>query len=319
MGEPLRIILLFIPLIAGAIAIFFSFQLMKRYDVSFATSYFYYLVFLYIFGVYSLAGSGILEHLLTQMEIELKVIHSARLFTIFIGIPFLALSVFMLLRSILEFYQKRVSATITISYFVISIIAFFTYGTFVVRLTRFELGEYQLLITIQRWVFTGFMVIMYLVIFSVVIFRSRKMPDHYEKRFIRVFASWYLLFMMVCCAAFALITLHEIVPYIFIFIFLSWHLIPILFLSLYLEKYHRQSSSLQNDFETKLAAFSTKFEISKRECEVIQLICKGQTNQEIGDALYISLQTVKDHIHRIFVKSGVKNRIQLTNLIRSGS
>ena len=78
MGEPLRIILLFIPLIAGAIAIFFSFQLMKRFGVPFVNSYFYYLVFLYIFGAYSLAGSGILEYLLPRMEIVLKVIHSAR-------------------------------------------------------------------------------------------------------------------------------------------------------------------------------------------------------------------------------------------------
>ena len=42
------------------------------------------------------------------------------------------------------------------------------------------------------------------------------------------------------------------------------------------------------------------------------------TLQEISESLYISLQTVKDHVHRIFVKTGVKNRIQLTNMIRSG-
>ena len=201
----------------------------------------------------------------------------------------------------------------------VSIVAFILYGIFVIRLTRFELGEYQLLITIQRWVFIGFMVTMYLVIFAVAILSSRKIPDHYEKRFIRVFSSWYLLYILLSCTAFTLISLHEVVPHIFLFIFLSWHLIPILFLNLYLEKYHGQPSTLQDDFETKLATFSEKFEISKREREVIQLICKGQTNQEIGDALFISLQTVKDHIHRIFVKSGVKNRIQLTNMIRSGN
>ena len=60
MGETIRFILLIIPMIAGVIAIFFSFQLMKRYTVPYAGSYFYYLVFLYIFGMYSLAGSGII-------------------------------------------------------------------------------------------------------------------------------------------------------------------------------------------------------------------------------------------------------------------
>ena len=42
------------------------------------------------------------------------------------------------------------------------------------------------------------------------------------------------------------------------------------------------------------------------------------SNQEISDSLYISLQTVKDHVHRIFTKTGVKNRVQLTNLVDRG-
>ncbi|MCK5136657.1 MAG: helix-turn-helix transcriptional regulator [Bacteroidales bacterium] len=161
------------------------------------------------------------------------------------------------------------------------------------------------------------MVFMYLVVYLNIVILTRKQTDSYEKKFIRRFGSWYLLFMVLSCTSFALSPLHDIVPHVFIFIFLSWHLIPILFLSLYLEKYHGQSSSVQEDFAIKLMAFAEKFEISKREREVIQLICKGLANQEIGDSLFISLQTVKDHIHRIFVKTGVKNRVQLTNLIRS--
>ena len=85
----------------------------------------------------------------------------------------------------------------------------------------------------------------------------------------------------------------------------------VLFLNLYLEKYHGETASVHEDFEVLLLSFSEKFEISKREREVIQLICKGLSNQEISDALFISLQTVKDHIHHIFVKTGVKNRSSL--------
>ena len=48
-------------------------------------------------------------------------------------------------------------------------------------------------------------------------------------------------------------------------------------------------------------------------------ICSGKTNQQIADDLFISLQTVKDHIHHIYLKTGVKNRVQLTNLIRAFS
>jgi len=318
MADSWRLILLLIPLLAGAVAIFLSFQLMKRYDIPFAGSYFYYLVFLYIFGSYSLAGSGILEHLLGRMDVEMKVIHSTRLYTIFLGIPFIVLSKFMLLKSINEFFDKKIFSLFTIPYFIVCTCAFVLYGIFAVRFTRFEQGDFQFLILLQRWAFIGFMIFMYLIIFVSVIQFSWTMTDHYEKKFIRLMGSLYFLYMIVSMAAFTMASTYVIVEHIFFFLFLSWHLIPILFLSLYLEKYHGQTSSVQLDFESKLLEFAEKYDISKREREVIQLISKGLSNQDISDSLYISLQTVKDHIHRIFVKTAVKNRVQLTNLIRSG-
>ena len=51
-----HLVLLLVPLIAGAIGIFFTFRLNKRFRTPFVNSYFFYLVFLYIFGSYSLAG-----------------------------------------------------------------------------------------------------------------------------------------------------------------------------------------------------------------------------------------------------------------------
>jgi DNA-binding CsgD family transcriptional regulator len=317
MGDLLRIILLVIPLIAGAVAIFLSFQLMKRYSVSFVNSYFYYLVFLYIFGAYTLAGSGILEYIFGLMEVEERVVQSSRLFSIFLGIPFLVLALFMLIRSVQDFFQKKVRSLLIGIYFILGLLAFFLYGFFTVRLSRFEQGEYETLITVQQWGFLALSLTMYTLAFLLTFLQSRSIPDHGKKRFIRIFGLWYLLYMILTCTAFLLISLHLAVPHIFIFIFLAWHLIPILFLNLYLEKYHGNKANLQEDFESKLTLFVEKYEISKREREVIQLICRGLSNQEIGDSLFISLQTVKDHIHRIFVKTGVKNRVQLTNMIRS--
>ena len=57
-----------------------------------------------------------------------------------------------------------------------------------------------------------------------------------------------------------------------------------------------------------------KYNISKREIEVIQLICEGLTNKEIAEKLFISIDTVKDHNSRIFQKTDVKNRTQLAKL-----
>lgn len=50
--------------------------------------------------------------------------------------------------------------------------------------------------------------------------------------------------------------------------------------------------------------------ISKRELEVLQLIAKGLTNQQIADALFVSLNTVKTHTSKLFEKLGVSRRTQ---------
>ncbi len=58
-----------------------------------------------------------------------------------------------------------------------------------------------------------------------------------------------------------------------------------------------------------------RYGITQREREIIDLICTGSTNQEIADRLFISLVTVKDHNYNIFRKTGVRNRVELVNLL----
>lgn len=53
-----------------------------------------------------------------------------------------------------------------------------------------------------------------------------------------------------------------------------------------------------------------RLQISKRELEVLQLMSKGLSNQEIGEALFVSLNTIKTHSSNLFVKLDVKRRTQ---------
>jgi DNA-binding NarL/FixJ family response regulator len=48
--------------------------------------------------------------------------------------------------------------------------------------------------------------------------------------------------------------------------------------------------------------------LSARETEVLRLVARGQTNAEIGRALFISEATVKTHLLRAFGKLGVSDR-----------
>ena len=53
--------------------------------------------------------------------------------------------------------------------------------------------------------------------------------------------------------------------------------------------------------------------LSLREIEVLRLIAAGKTNQQIAEALVISLNTVARHVSHIFEKTGVANRTEAAN------
>ena len=50
--------------------------------------------------------------------------------------------------------------------------------------------------------------------------------------------------------------------------------------------------------------------ISKREYEVLELIAKGHTNQEVADKLFVSPNTIKTHLANLFAKLDVNRRTQ---------
>jgi LuxR family maltose regulon positive regulatory protein len=50
--------------------------------------------------------------------------------------------------------------------------------------------------------------------------------------------------------------------------------------------------------------------LSQREVEVLRLIAQGLSNREIGERLFLSLNTVKGHNQKIFGKLQVQNRTE---------
>ncbi len=51
-------------------------------------------------------------------------------------------------------------------------------------------------------------------------------------------------------------------------------------------------------------------ELTERETDVLKLLAKGYSNQEIADTLYIGIKTVKTHVSNILAKLHVEDRTQ---------
>lgn len=61
-----------------------------------------------------------------------------------------------------------------------------------------------------------------------------------------------------------------------------------------------------------IASYSNVNGLSRREEEVLRLVLDGKDNRAIADELFISVSTVKVHVHNILHKTSMGNRKQLT-------
>jgi DNA-binding NarL/FixJ family response regulator len=73
---------------------------------------------------------------------------------------------------------------------------------------------------------------------------------------------------------------------------------------------HRGKSSLPAAVAGRLAERLAGPTLTERETDVLKLIVAGNSNKEIGAALFISEATVKTHINNLLSKLGVSDRTQ---------
>lgn len=50
--------------------------------------------------------------------------------------------------------------------------------------------------------------------------------------------------------------------------------------------------------------------LSERELEILELLRKGHTNQEVAEQLFVSINTIKTHLARLYVKLDASNRTE---------
>lgn len=80
-----------------------------------------------------------------------------------------------------------------------------------------------------------------------------------------------------------------------------------------------QSGSAAQEGSLLPVDFISSYRITEREQAVILQVLKGYTNSQSAENLFISVKTVETHISSIYRKCGVKNRMELSNLIANHS
>ena len=68
-------------------------------------------------------------------------------------------------------------------------------------------------------------------------------------------------------------------------------------------------------FAERTELFSERFALTRRELEILRLLARGYSNQEIGEKLVISISTVKKHVYNLYSKMHVSSRAQLLNFL----
>jgi len=72
-----------------------------------------------------------------------------------------------------------------------------------------------------------------------------------------------------------------------------------------------KKGSSSNGTSTRMGVREQGAALSTREREIVVLVAQGFKNKEMAERMFISEQTVKNHLHNIFDKLGVSDRLEL--------
>ncbi len=301
----------------GLYAILITYKLQKKYKLNYLSTYLYFQIFINVFGIYGILGQLIAKRILQQQVSALRIIETTGHFFAILGIPFLILAWYMFIRLCSELIEKKLSQTITLSYFFALVFIFLGYGSVVILFNLSDFGDepYAVLSSAISYLYIVLEILVLTMALSQLFIHANKIKDGNKRKAIRIFAS---LNLIVFCAGIILyffaLQSHTLAA-IHLLVFISGNIPPVLYWRAYLKK-HFIAPAIQETDTLTWNQFLEEFKISRREEEVIRQLCEGKTNREISDALFISLQTVKDHVYRIYQKTDVKNRVQLINLIQ---
>ncbi|UCE74108.1 MAG: response regulator transcription factor, partial [Methanomassiliicoccales archaeon] len=260
----------------------------------------------------------IAQKILLQQQSSFQTIEKISHFFMFLGIPFLIFAWYMFIRLSREIIGEKLSRSFTMGFLFGLSVVFAVYGAAIIALniSSFEDEQFFLISSFFAVIYIALEVL--ILSFSLIwlLLYVKNVEDKKAQNAARIFVYLYLVGFSADIGMYVLAWQNSSYTPIYLLVFTLKNIPPLIYWRNYLRK-HYVTSAIPEAGTLTWTQFLTEHNISNREEEVIRHLSAGKSNKEISETLFISLQTVKDHIYRIYQKTDVKNRVQLINLIQS--
>ena len=296
----------------AVIGILISYQLYQVNKKTIFQILLYQQIFLFSFFVYGIWGNMTIRELIADFNLSVELNAKLALFIPMIGAPFLVVSWFMFIRLGFILNERMISKLFTYIFFPI-LMAMPIIVTLLIHFDKIRTPQNPDLFVIR--ILLTLNIIVHFIFFIPFLFRRKSQQktgnigiENYNLYFYFLGVILYSIllnflqkfeyqFIIICITIVVLFGVNILIP---------------VFLNISMKK----SPSIDKRGNIDFNAFCEFYEISRRESEIVLEICTGKSNKAISEKLFITLQTVKDHTHRIYTKTGVKSRVQLANLVR---
>ncbi len=297
------IFILSVAFAAGGVVL--SSRLRNRYRHDIFSTLLYFQVFIFTFGFYGIWGQAIIKAFLsTYISPELLARFSD--IAMLLGLPFLVFAWLMLIQFSCGISGRKNKNWFIFLFLLLNFSIIIIVGYMIAR----EGSEIP--VSLIKYYFIS-MNFLYSSLASLLILfpgKGRSIIHNYDRKII---APAIFLVMILQCTPLLFYASQSYIAIIFVFTFFAGNT----FLPIYLN-YGTLLSAFADETTKDLSFedFCRRYEVSPRETDIVREICNGLSNKEISDKLFISLQTVKDHTHRIYIKTNVRSRVQLINLVK---
>ena len=231
------------------------------------------------------------------------------LFQVFLGLPLVLVFFYYFLRFTEGIAGRDTSPAVWRGYLLGSVL-FFVACTFL-ALWAFQSGNFKFLLYPQTAI-SGLAVLILALLPVRAALRARSVKEPHYVRSLAHFAAAQFGSLAAGQAILALV-LTDDSQFGHYLIRLLLNIPPLAILARIAEK---EMAAMNNVPESRvdLKEACARLKVTPREGEIAQLVLLGKTNAEIAAALFISLKTVKCHLYNLYLKLGVKNRVELVRL-----